>query len=217
MKNSGNDWRTYFKTGGCVDLQLATDPKADPDRSSPAQGDLRLLMTMVNGKPEAVLYRAVVPGAPADEVWTTSTLVGRTSFDRVERLTNTKTDATTNSKPDAQLNVQMACTGDGKGYVFEAAIPLERLGLDPAAAERIKLDWGILECGEDGTEVLQRIYWSNKATSILSDVALEAAIHPQLWSHARFSGADTSRATPSLDRLDARGTDEEDLNDLLGE
>ena len=198
LKNSGNDWHTYFKTGGCVDLQIATDPKADPDRRSPVQGDLRLLMTMVAGKPQAVLYRAVVPGTPADEAWTTSTLVGRTSFDRVEQLTD----------------VQMACADDANGYIFEAAIPLERIGLEPAAAERIKLDWGILECGEDGSEVLQRISWSNKATSILADVALEAALHPELWGHARFSGADASRAAPSLD---APGTNDEDLNDLLGE
>jgi rubredoxin len=180
---------------------MATDPKADPDRRSPAQGDLRLLMTMVAGKPQAVLYRAVVPGTSADEEWTTSTSVGRTSFDRVERLTD----------------AQMACADNGNGYIFEAAIPLERLGLDPAAAERIKLDWGILECGADGSEVLQRIYWSNKATSILADVALEAALHPELWGHARFSGADASRAAPSLDRLNAPGTNEEDLSDLLGE
>ena len=64
---------------------------------------------------------------------------------------------------------------------------------------------------------MQRISWSNKATSILADVALEAALHPELWGHARFSGADTSRAVPSLDRLDAPGANEEDLNDLLGE
>jgi hypothetical protein len=105
----------------------------------------------------------------------------------------------------------------GQARTSVCLVRIERIGLEPAAAERIKLDWGILECGADGSEVLQRIYWSNKATSILADVALEAALHPQLWGHARFSGADTSRAAPSLDRLDAPGTNEDELTDLLGE
>jgi hypothetical protein len=46
MKNSGTDWHTYYKTGAGVDLQLGTVAAADPNRKSPVEGDLRLLLTM---------------------------------------------------------------------------------------------------------------------------------------------------------------------------
>ena len=39
----------------------------------------------------------------------------------------------------------------------------------------------------DGHEVLQRVYWANKATAIVSDVAAEADLHPDLWGFVRFS------------------------------
>ena len=61
MQNGGADWQTLFATGDCVDLMLATDLKADPNRRSAAPGDLRLLFTLFQGRPVAVLYRPVVP------------------------------------------------------------------------------------------------------------------------------------------------------------
>jgi len=41
---------------------LGTNPVADPKRTTPVEGDLRLLVALVKGQPKAVLYRAVVPG-----------------------------------------------------------------------------------------------------------------------------------------------------------
>lgn len=34
---------------------------------------------------------------------------------------------------------------------------------------RLRFDWGILVSGKDGNKVLRRVYWSNKATSIVAD------------------------------------------------
>ena len=62
LQNSGEVPNAPFKTGGALDLMLGTNPAADPKRTKPVEGDLRLLVTLVKGVPKAVLYRAVVPG-----------------------------------------------------------------------------------------------------------------------------------------------------------
>jgi len=199
MKNTGNEWHTYYKTGACVDLQIGADPKADPMRKDPVEGDLRLLMTVVGGQPQAVLYRPVAPGAPKDLAWQTGTMVWRTSFDRVEKLSDAR----------------MACQGGADGYVFEAAIPLATLGLKPQSGQRYKLDWGILESGKDGNEVLQRIYWANKATSIIADVAAEAMLHPDLWGFVRFGGQAGGPELVDPEKFLKREKGEKSIEELL--
>ena len=65
---------------------LGTDPKADPRRTTPVVGDMRLLITQVKGETKAVLYRPVVPGTkepvPFSSPWRTVTL------DRVDDVSN---------------------------------------------------------------------------------------------------------------------------------
>ena len=84
LANTAGDPKLLFKRGGAVDLMIATDPDADSRRRDPVAGDLRLLASMQNGKPTAVLYRAVVPGTPADQVVPFISPVGKVSFDRVD-------------------------------------------------------------------------------------------------------------------------------------
>jgi A/G-specific adenine glycosylase len=43
------------------------------------------------------------------------------------------------------------------------------LGLKITPGLRLKMDWGVLTSGPEGTEVLRREYWANKATSTLAD------------------------------------------------
>ena len=43
----------------------------------------------------------------------------------------------------------------------------------------MKADLGILR--GDGTSTLQRVYWSNKGTAIVSDVPSETQLTPALW------------------------------------
>ena len=187
LRNSGNQWDKLFKTGGAVDLQLGTDPKADPDRKVAAPGDLRLLMTFFNSQPAtrnsqlatrnsqlatpiAVLYRPVAPGVPEREKWEVVSPVWKMSFDSVKILDS----------------VQVARSGEGDRYTLEAAIPLASLGLKIEPGMRLKLDWGLLATDSEGTVVLARNYWANKATAILSDAPSEAALHPDLWGYVRF-------------------------------
>jgi hypothetical protein len=158
LQNSGEVPNAPFKTGGALDLMLGTNPAADPKRTKPVEGDLRLLVTLVKGEPKAVLYRAVVPGTkepvPFSSPWRTITL------DRAD---------------DVSADVQLA----GAGGNYEFSVPLATLGLKPDAGRSLKGDVGILR--GNGTAVTARVYWSNKATGITSDVPSEAALTPLLW------------------------------------
>ncbi len=170
LKNQGQQWDRLFKTGASVDLQIGTDPGAPTDRRGPVAGDKRLLMTFMGDEPTAVLYEAEVPGTPPDKAWHVVSPVGSASFDRVSLL----------PKP------RLFAAGTDDRYVLEAAIPLTALGLKITPGLRLKMDWGVLSSGPDGTEVLRREYWANKATQITSDAPSEAELHPALWGHIRF-------------------------------
>ncbi|MBI2192568.1 MAG: hypothetical protein HYU36_11350 [Planctomycetes bacterium] len=183
LRNAGNDWRRLFKTGAAVDLQIGVDPGAPAARTDPAPGDVRLLMTLMGDRPTAVLYQPVYPRAKPEDSWEARTLVFQAKFDRVV-LT-----------PE----VRLAARGHEHGYTLEAAIPLGVLGLTPRPDLTLKMDWGILVSGPDGTEVLQRLYWSNPQTSIVSDEAAEATLHPELWGTVKFRGRSDKEAAPELD------------------
>ena len=204
MKNSGTQLDRIFRTGAGVDLQMGTDPAAPAGRRTPVAGDLRLLMTYTDAGPIAVLYRPVAPRAEGERSWVIASPTGKVVFDRIEQLKGVRT---------------ALGGGDGRGYVLEAAVPLKNLGLKPRADLRLKMDWGMLVSGENGREVMQRIYWSNKATGIIADAPSEAALRPDLWGHIRFH--DEYAAKPDIrapGRDDVTDPDvEEFVNDIVDE
>ncbi|HEV7866996.1 MAG TPA: hypothetical protein VGO90_04905 [Chthoniobacteraceae bacterium] len=168
LRNTGELPTAPFKTGGALDLMIGVNPAADPQRSRPVEGDQRLLVTKVKDRTFAVLYRAVVPGTkervPFSSPWRTITL------DRADDVS-------------AQVTLASSVTKDSKGK-FDAAfhelsIPLAALGLKPEPGQSLRGDLGILR--GDGTKTMQRVYWSNKATSITADVPSEAELTPKLW------------------------------------
>ncbi|WP_158800012.1 hypothetical protein [Pedobacter sp. L105] len=166
LKNSGEIPMAPFKTGGALDIMIGTDGTANPNRTAPVAGDLRLLITLLKGKPYALLYRAVANGAkPTDKVpfsspWRTIT------FDQVQDVS-------------AQVSFAASSAGD-----YEISIPLSVLDLKPKAGLTIKGDIGILR--GDNTRTLSRVYWNNKATGIVSDVPSEAELTPNLWGTWKF-------------------------------
>ena len=199
LKNGGDDFRRYFKTGGAVDIKLATDPDADPSRRRPDRGDLRLLITVADDKPVAVLYRPVAPGAPKTHAWQTSTpAAGTTAFDQVVRL----------------KGVRIAVnSGESNNYGVEAAVPLKALGLQINKGLVLKIDWGVLST-EEGNITTARNYWANKTAVGTTDEPTEARLSPDLWGHVRF--------TALKDKLDPDGLlndepEEETIEDLLEE
>ncbi len=163
LRNTGAMPKALFKTGGALDLMIGTNAGADDSRSKPVAGDVRLLISEVNGKPLAMLYRAVVPGTvepvPFSSPWRTITL-------------------------DEVNDVSSEVTLAGANGNFEISIPLAALGLKPQAGQQIKGDIGILR--GNGFQTVQRVYWANKATGITADVPSEAELTPQLWGRWEF-------------------------------
>jgi len=164
LNNTGETPNAPFKHGGCLDLMLATDPSAAPDRNGPAPGDQRLLITQVQGKTLALLYRARVPATKEPVVfsspWRTITI------DVIE---------------DVSAYIVLATNKAGN---FEISVPLSSLYWQPKLAETYRADLGVLR-GANG-QTTQRVYWANKATAITADVPSEAELTPKLWGKWRI-------------------------------
>ena len=164
LKNTGEIATAPFKTGGALDLMIRTN--AASNQSTPIEGDLRLLVTIINNKRTALLYRAVVPGTKVSEKVPFSSPWRTITFDKVEDVSN---------------QLEFAATKDGN---YEISIPLAALQLKPKEGLSIKGDIGILR--GDGAQTISRVYWSNKATAIVSDVPSEAELTPALWGTILF-------------------------------
>jgi hypothetical protein len=158
LQNAGTIANAPFKTGGALDMMIGASASADPKRAKPIAGDVRLLVYLVNGKPRATLYRAVVPGTATPVPF--SSPVRTITIDKVEDVSDV---------------VELSAV-DG---IYAFSIPLETLGLKPEAGQMIRADIGILR--GSGVQTLQRVYWSNKATGITADVPSEAELTPNLW------------------------------------
>jgi len=163
LRNSGAVQNAPFKTGGALDLMIGANPSANPARSSPVEGDIRLLVYQVNNQTHALLYRPVIPGTKAPMPFS--------SPDRTITI-------------DQVLDVSDRVQLDTTNGVYAFSIPLETLGLKPKAGETIKADIGILR--GNGGKTTQRAYWNNKATGVTSDVPSEAELTPALWGYWTF-------------------------------
>jgi len=163
MKNAGQDWKTLFKQGDCVDLMLG--PIVPENRPQVVQGDARLLLAPTVADSIAVLYQPVAPGSPEEVHAKFESPVRQFTMDSV-----TKTD-----KPIVKFK-----STDG-GYTVEAKIPLEILGVDYSAGLHLLGDLGILSSNEGGQLTERRCYLFNKNTNVVSDLPTEAELLPIHW------------------------------------
>jgi hypothetical protein len=174
LENSGELLQNLFKTGGCIDLMLGADPAADPKREHPVAGDERLLVTRVKQKIVAVLYHQVSSGGKGQPAEFTSP-IKTVKFASVSDVSN-------------QIELAQADETDKSGKVigvnYELSVPLETLGLHPTSGQSIRGDVGVLR--GNGFQTLQRVYWSNKATGLVSDLPSEAELTPKLWGVLKF-------------------------------
>lgn len=100
------------------------------------------------------------------------TLVGRTQIDRIEEMgAQIRVAAGKVQLPDRDKTATH--------HQVECAIPLAVLGWNPAELPVTRGDIGIL-VGDKGATT-QRVYWSNKATGLVSDIPGEARLQPGLW------------------------------------
>lgn len=164
LSNKGGDWQTLFITGDCVDLMLAANPKAEPHRAAAVEGDQRLLISVYQGKPIAVLYRPAVPGATK----TVQLMAAR--IDEIKRFDS------------AKISIQ----NKGNSYAVEAAIPLKELGLDPKEIGTLQGDVGVIFSDETGGNRSQRLYYYNKKTTMTADLTTEATLQPGEWGAIQF-------------------------------
>lgn len=203
LKNSGDDFHRYFKTGACLDFQLGLDAVANPGRRQPMAGDLRMLFTVADGKPKAVLYQPVVNKPQAKEMWETRTDAGGTTrFDRVVELTR------------AKLVHSPAQNSADNHFTFTARIPLAELDWKPEDGQLLRCDWGVLT-SDDGHSVKRRIYWSNQLATGTTDEAWEARLDPHLWG--TMAVLKQSRSDQQLDLASPDKKPKATGNDILDE
>ena len=159
-----------YARGDTVDLQLGTDPKADPKRTEPVKGDLRLSIGNFQGKPTAVAYRKV-----ADEKRPktfSSGVVKEYAMDSVVVLDAAK--------------VKVKVDSQNKRYVVEAAIPLASLGLNVTDGLTLRGDFGATHGYKAGADTALRTHWNNQKTGIVTDEVYELMMEPSNWGEITF-------------------------------
>jgi hypothetical protein len=166
MVNGGKDATMLFITGDCVDLQLGTNAAADPKRGDAVVGDIRVSISVLDGKPVATLYRFKAAGGARPQVF--SSPWRKFSVDNVDVIA------------DARVVINRR----GDGYTLEAALPLKALGFAPQPGAAYRCDLGIILSDPTGTNRAARVYWANKATGLVNDVPGEIMPTPQLWGTA---------------------------------
>ena len=165
LVNAGGDDKFLFKRGGCVDLMIQTGTETKREGKDPIAGDLRLLITTVKGQTKAMLYRALVPGTAEKDRTLFESPVGSVWFDSVVEVSK---------------QVKLAQLGGD----VEISIPLEVLGLKPTLGGEISADIGLLR--GDTAQTIQRLYWNNLDTLIVSDIPSEARLQPRNWGIWKF-------------------------------
>ncbi len=173
LRNSGESLTNLFKSGGCLDIMISTNTKANPNRRLPVKGDQRLLISQVGkDKTVAVVYE---PVAASKELSAEFGSPLRTlKFDRVQVVSDQVTLASQTVK-----DLKLDKGGTIQQTTYEMSIPLSILNFNPKSGDKLKFDIGILR--GDGSQTLQRVYWTNKASGIVSDIPSEAELIPALW------------------------------------
>ncbi len=186
MDATDSDPARLLTAESAVEIALGTDPAADAARTQAATGDIRVLISVLDGKPLAMLYRGV--DAPAAAPLVFEAITGNTVIGSVT---------------DISQHVEIAQTK----HTYEVAIPLAVLGIEPKPGTRLRADFGIAQrpyrvldasgrklrvaigttnvAGHE-ERVTKHYYWHNQATTEAAGPAADAAFLPQLWGSWAF-------------------------------
>jgi hypothetical protein len=136
LVNSIPEQQIIFKGGNLLDIQLATNPTANPKRTKPAPGDLRLLVTRQQGQPIAVIYRPKIKGFQGEAVMLKSP-TGQESFDAIE----------------VSNQVKLEYRKTPAGFNALVIVPLSLLGWTPQSSSAVRLDLGYLFGNSTGNQL----------------------------------------------------------------
>ena len=117
----------------------------------------------------------MVPGTVEKDRVLFESPIGKVWIDRVEDLSS-----------------QLQLAQDSGNVEF--SVPLSALNLSPKAGESLLADFGILR--GDGAQTIQRLYWNNLNTSIVSDIPSEARLQPANWGLWTFRAYDSKLREP---------------------
>ncbi|MAX25660.1 MAG: hypothetical protein CMJ19_14265 [Phycisphaeraceae bacterium] len=162
--NQGKDFTRLFKTGDAVDIQFS--PTGNTQKE-PIMGDLRILIANFNGKPTAVLMMPKAKHVSESEKQIYISPVMTHPMDKVVIL------------KDATLQVRTT----GNGYVVEAQLPLNSLGMTLKPNMQLTADVGFISSDATGSINTARTYWSNKQTNLISDLPAESWLYPSQWGN----------------------------------
>ncbi|HZZ73941.1 MAG TPA: hypothetical protein VFE24_16935 [Pirellulales bacterium] len=167
--NGATDETAMYLGGDTVDLQLGTNPAANPQRTAAEAGDLRLSIGNFQGKPTSVVYR---------------------------KISQTKRPAIFSSGVIKSYPLEFAAVVSGvdvkvtiaakSGYTIEAAIPLSVLEFTPQAGLHLRGDLGVTHGDPAGRRTRLRTYWSNQHTGIVDDAVFELMLEPAHWGELSF-------------------------------
>lgn len=169
LTNSIADPRLIFTGGNAIDVQIATNLTADPERREPAPGDIRILVTRQKGKPFAVIFRTRVRGFKGERVVLQSP-TGKVAFDSIET-----TD-----------KIGLLYRKKKRGFEATVTIPLDLIGLKLEPLSVVRLDLGYIFGNSAGNRSAVRSYWSNTSftASVVNDIPHESRLEPEHWGTA---------------------------------
>lgn len=168
IKNSGKNFRYYFKTGGGLDIMLGSFEKslyakrtaANPNLKMMAPGtdDLRIFITRLGDTFKTVIYRQKFDKKLNNHTYESP--LGSVSFDYI-------------------VDISDSVKVTQQGNAIEASIPLSIIGLEINNFRTIMGDVGLVR--GNGFMNTQRLYWHNKDTVNVNDDPSEARLVPKRW------------------------------------
>ena len=171
LVNAEPDPRIVFKGGNLIDIQLATDPKADAARKTPALGDLRLLVSRdPEGKTKAILYQPRVAGFEGERIVLKSP-TGEEPFDAIR---------------DVSDMVGLEYRAHADGFTATVTVPLDLINFVPQPGQQVACDLGYIFGNKVGTRAMVRTYWINNGFSanVVEDIPNESRLEPAQWGKA---------------------------------
>lgn len=161
--NGAKDLAQMYAGGDTVDLQIGTDPKADPKRNKATKGDIRISIGKLGDKNVAVVYR-FKSDVKKPRTFSSGVIQGYV-VDYVDVI------------PDIKINVN---TQKGR-YSVSAAIPWKVIGITPKKGMKLRADVGVTHGDPSGTDTRLRTYWANQQTGLVDDVVFELQVTPANW------------------------------------